>query len=77
MFSTKLLPLRRGGAVAGVASLRIELEVGLSERVIYEDGRKICRGRNSSSRAPIEGDNGCWLMGMMMDEIHGQDHEKK
>jgi hypothetical protein len=48
MLRTKLLPLRSGVVVAGVASLRIELEV--RDRVIYEDEMKLWRDRTSSSR---------------------------
>ena len=62
--------------VAGVASLRIELGVELSDRVIYEDGMKIWRCRTSSFRSPDGGDNGRWLMRMMMDEIQSQCDKK-
>jgi hypothetical protein len=59
MLRTKLLPLRRGVVVAGVASLRIELEV--RDRVIYEIQMKMWRDRTSSSRSPGGCDNGWWL----------------
>jgi hypothetical protein len=72
MFSTKLLTLRRGVIVAGVASLRIELGVGPIDRVIYVDGVGRWRCRESSSRSPGGGDNGWWLMRMTVDAIQSQ-----